>query len=77
MCVLWKKNQENEKKYTKYSKRDGKYTKFKILASSIVARLHKKFESKNPIFFLPRALAEALGKEKYFAESLTAGSRQR
>jgi hypothetical protein len=26
---------------------------------------------------LPRALAEALGKEKYFAESLTAGSRQR
>jgi hypothetical protein len=26
---------------------------------------------------LPRALAEALGKQKYFAESLTADSRQR
>jgi hypothetical protein len=49
----------------------------RLLASSTVARLHKKFGSKNPNFFLPRALFEALGKEKYFAESLTAGSRQR
>jgi predicted enzyme involved in methoxymalonyl-ACP biosynthesis len=64
------------KKYTKCSKRDGKYTKFKILASSTVSRLHKKIGSKNPKKkLLPRALAEALGKEKYFAESLTAGSR--
>jgi hypothetical protein len=39
--------------------------------------LHKKFGTKNPKKSLPRALAEALGKEKYFAESLTAGSRQR
>jgi hypothetical protein len=36
------------KKYTKYSKRDGKHTKFQILASSTVARLHKKFGTKNP-----------------------------
>jgi hypothetical protein len=52
------------KKYTKYSKRDGKYTKFQILDSSTVARLHKKIGSKN-------------SKKNYFAESLTAGSRQR
>jgi hypothetical protein len=43
-----------KKKYTKYSKMDGKYTKFQILASSTVARLHKKFGSKNKKK-LPRA----------------------
>jgi hypothetical protein len=66
------------KKYTKYSKKDGKYTKFQILASSTVARLHKKIRSKNSKKnILSRAFAEALGKEKYFADNLTAGSRQR
>jgi hypothetical protein len=48
-----------------------------MLAFSTVARLHKKIRSKNPKKKLPRALAEALGKQKYFAESLTADSRQR
>jgi hypothetical protein len=51
------------KKHTKYSKRDGKYTKFQILASSTVARLHEIIGSKNPKIF--------------FAESLGWGSRQR
>jgi hypothetical protein len=46
-----------KKKYTKYSKRDGKYTKFQMLASSTVARLHKKFGSKNP----KKKFAESLG----------------
>jgi hypothetical protein len=59
-CASCGKNQEN-KKYTKYSKRDGKYTKFQILASSTVAMLHKKIGSKNPI-------------KIFFAESLIAGS---
>jgi hypothetical protein len=53
MCVLWK-NSRKWTKYTKYSKRDGKYTKFQILASSTVARLHKKLGAKIR-FFLPRA----------------------
>jgi uncharacterized protein VirK/YbjX len=66
------------KKYTKYSKRDGKYTKFQILASSTIARLHKKIGSKNSKKKLfCREPQRALGKEKYFAERLTAGSRQR
>jgi hypothetical protein len=66
MCVLRKKSRKS-KKYIKYSKRDGKYTKFQILAASTVARLHKKFGQKNP----------KKNPRKYFAESLTAGSRQR
>jgi hypothetical protein len=48
------------------------------LASITVARLHKKLGAKiQKKNILPRAFTEALGKEKYFAESLTAGSRQR
>jgi hypothetical protein len=40
--------------------------------------MHKKNESKIPKKkLLQRALAEALSKEKYFAESLIAGARQR
>jgi hypothetical protein len=45
-CASCAKNQKN-KKNTKYSKRDGKHTKFQILASSYVARLHKKIGTKN------------------------------
>jgi uncharacterized protein with NRDE domain len=56
-CASCGKNHENEKKYTKYSKRDGKYTKFQIFASSTVARLYKKIRSKNSKkkYILPRA----------------------